>query len=96
MPTAARSGDLTMHGGALAGPGCLSVLIGGKPAACLADVQVCPIVDGVKPHAAGPIVKACPSVWIGGRMAARLGDVTQCAGPPGAIAPGCFTVVIGL
>jgi uncharacterized Zn-binding protein involved in type VI secretion len=97
MPfTAARVGDITLHGGGIAGPGCLTVLIGGKPAACVGDVQVCPMVDVLKPHAAGPIVKGCLTVLIGRRPAARLGDVTQCVGPPGAIALGSFTVVIGL
>jgi len=97
MGLAARVFDLTVHGGAIAGPGCLSVLIGGLSAACLGDMQVCPMIDVLKPHVGGPITQGCPSVFIGGRAAARVGDLTQCVGPPGAIAPpGCLTVVIGV
>ena len=97
MPfAAARIGDLTIHGGVVTGPGCLSVLIGGKPAACVGDLQTCPMVDVLKPHVGGPITKGSPSVLIGGRPAARVGDLTQCMGPPGAIAPpGCLSVLIG-
>jgi uncharacterized Zn-binding protein involved in type VI secretion len=94
---AARVGDMTVHGGVIVGPGCPTVFIGGKPAACVGDMQVCPVIDGVKPHAGGPIAKGCPTVYIGGRAAARVGDPTQCLGPPGTIAPpGCVTVLIGL
>jgi uncharacterized Zn-binding protein involved in type VI secretion len=94
---AARVGDLTVHGGAITGPGCPTVFIGGKPAARILDSQLCPLVDGLKPHVGGLITKGCATVFIGGRMAARVGDLTQCAGPPGAIAPpGCLTVLIGL
>ncbi|SRR6266542_1269900 len=94
---AARLLDLTAHGGVIAGPGCLTVLIGGKPAACLGDMQVCPMVDVLKPHVGGPITKGCATVFIGGRAAARVTDLTQCVGPPGVIAPpGCLTVLIGV
>jgi uncharacterized Zn-binding protein involved in type VI secretion len=94
---AARVGDMTVHGGVITGPGCPTVFIGGKPAACVGDMQACPLVDGVKPHGGGPVTKGCATVYIGGRPAARVGDITQCAGPPGAIAPpGCLTVLIGL
>lgn len=99
MPSpAARLGDFTMHGGVITGPGCLTVFIGGKPAACVGDMQACPLVDVLKPHGGGPITgPGCPTVLIGGRPAARVGDMTQCVGPSGAIAPpGCLTVAIGL
>jgi uncharacterized Zn-binding protein involved in type VI secretion len=97
MGLAARVLDLTVHGGVIAGPGCFTVWIGGLPAACLGDMQVCPMIDVLKPHVGGPITQGCPSVFIGGKPAARVGDLTQCVGPPGAIAPpGCLTVVIGV
>ncbi len=97
MPAAARVGDFTVHGGVIAGPGCQTVRIGVLAAACATDLQVCPLVDALKPHGGGIITKGCPSVFIGGRPAARVGDVTQCVGPPGAIAPpGWPTVWIGL
>jgi len=93
---AARVTDMTLHGGMIAGPGCITVLIGGLPAACVGDVQVCPLVDVLKPHVVGPISSGSPGVLIGGRMAARVNDLTVCVGPPGAIAPpGCLSVLIG-
>jgi uncharacterized Zn-binding protein involved in type VI secretion len=96
MAAAARVGDRTLHGGTITGPGCPTVLIGGMPAACAGDAQLCPASDGPKPHVGGPVSAGCASVLIGGRAAARVGDPTQCGGPPGAIAPpGCLTVLIG-
>ena len=32
MASAARVGDVTNHGGTIAGPGCATVMIGGMPA----------------------------------------------------------------
>jgi uncharacterized Zn-binding protein involved in type VI secretion len=93
---AARVTDLTTHGGFISGPGCPTILIGGKPAAVAGDAQACPLVDGVKPHAGGAIMMGSTTVLFGGRPAARVGDLTQCVGPPGTIAPpGCPTVIIG-
>jgi uncharacterized Zn-binding protein involved in type VI secretion len=88
---------MTAHGGTITGPGCPTVLIGGLPAARVGDLQVCPMVDGVKPHVGGPISgPGSITVLIGGLPAARLGDMTVCVGPPGAIVgPGCPTVLIG-
>ncbi|PLS83070.1 MAG: PaaR repeat-containing protein [Chloroflexi bacterium] len=94
---AARVGDLTTHGGVILPPGNPTVLIGGMPAACVGDMQTCPLSDGPKPHVGGPITgPGSPTVLIGGRPAARVNDLTQCAGPPGTVAPpGCLTVLIG-
>jgi len=88
---------MTTHGGVITGPGCPNVLIGGMPAACVGDAQVCPASDAGKPHVGGVIAPpGCPNVFIGGRPAARVGDLIQCAGPPGTIAPPGFpTVFIG-
>ena len=88
---------MTAHGGTISPPGCPTVLIGGMPAARVGDLQICPLVDGVKPHVGGIISgPGSPTVLIGGQPAARVGDMTQCVGPPGAIAPpGCPTVFIG-
>ncbi len=94
MP-AARLGDLTAHGGTIV-VGFPTVLIGGMPAARLGDLQVCPMVTGVVPHVGGPIAMGSPTVLIGGMPAARVTDVTTCVGPPGVIALGCFTVLIGV
>jgi len=95
MPPAARVLDLTSHGGVIVGPGAPNVLIGGQPAARLGDLQVCPLVDVLKPHVGGPIISGSASVLIGGAPAARVGDVIQCVGPPGTIAQGFPTVLIG-
>jgi uncharacterized Zn-binding protein involved in type VI secretion len=95
MPPAARVLDPTNHGGVVVGPGAPTVLIGGQPAARLGDAQVCPVVDGVKPHVGGAIISGSATVLISGMPAARQGDVIQCAGPPGNIAAGFPMVLIG-
>ena len=94
---AARLGDMTAHGGAIVGPGCPTVLIGGMPAACVGDMQVCPMITVLVPHVGGVIMPpGSPTVLIGGRPAARVSDITMCVGPPGVIIPpGCPTVLIG-
>lgn len=88
---------MTAHGGTIVGPGAMTVLIGGMPAALVGDMQVCPMVTGLVPHVGGPILPpGSPTVLIEGRPAARVGDMTQCVGPPGVIIPpGCLTVLIG-
>jgi len=88
---------MTAHGGVISPPGCLTVLIGGQPAARVTDMQICPMFDGPKPHVGGLITgPGSPTVLIGGLPAARVGDMTQCIGPPGTIIPpGCPTVLIG-
>ena len=88
---------MTTHGTPLApGPGCPTVLIGGLPAWRVGlDTHVCPLVDGVKPHAGGTVVAGSTTVLIGGAPAARQGDLIAEAGPSNAIAIGAATVVIG-
>jgi uncharacterized Zn-binding protein involved in type VI secretion len=95
---AARVGDTTSHGTPLSpGPGCPTVLIGGRPAwRAGSDTHVCPLVDpGPKPHVGGVVAKGSTSVLIGGLPAARQGDQVVEAGPPNAIAMGEPTVLIG-
>jgi len=95
---AARVGDMTSHGGVVAGPGCPTVLIGGMPAARLGDMHTCPMVTpGTPPipHVGGPITMGSPTVLIGGAPAARVGDMAVCTGPPDSIVMGCMTVLIG-
>jgi uncharacterized Zn-binding protein involved in type VI secretion len=87
---------MTAHGGTIVGPGAMTVLIGGMPAALVGDMQVCPMVTGLVPHVGGPILPpGCPTVLIGGLPAARVGDMAVCVGPPDVIAMGSFTVFIG-
>jgi uncharacterized Zn-binding protein involved in type VI secretion len=72
-------------GGPILPPCCLTVLIGGQPAARVGDLAFC---------AGGPDVIAVGSltVRIGGQPAARLGDLTAHGG---AIVIGLPTVMIG-
>lgn len=92
---AARMGDSTAHGGKIV-LGNPTVLIGGMPAACVGDPHVCPLVTVLVPHVGGVIAPPGGiTVLIGGRPAARMTDITICVGPPGVIAMGCPTVLIG-
>ncbi|MBO1418292.1 PAAR domain-containing protein [Streptomyces sp. FH025] len=100
MPPAARTGDMTDHGGTITTPppGALkveTVLIGGRPAAVAGSVHAC------VPHVElGPANLIEPSlggvtggvVLIGGLPAARMGDKTTCGAT---IVLGAFNVLIG-
>jgi uncharacterized Zn-binding protein involved in type VI secretion len=78
--------DKTTHGGAITTPLFpRKVLIGIQPVACVGDLQICPLVDGLKPHVGGAIASGSTKVFINGFPAARAGDTTQCVGPPGKI-----------
>jgi uncharacterized Zn-binding protein involved in type VI secretion len=92
---AARVGDPTLHGGKLAGPGCVNVMIGGKPAARAGDSHVCPLSNGPQPHVGGLISAGSKSVFIGGLPAARMDDACLCVGSATKIAAGDLTVLIG-
>lgn len=94
---AARVGDSTAHGSPLIpGPGCPTVLVGGRPAwRAGSDTHVCPLFDGPKPHVGGTIAVGSATVLIGGLPAARLGDQILEAGPPNVVAAGDPTVLIG-
>lgn len=91
---AARSGDMTAHGGAIV-MGFPTVLIGGKPAARLGDMHVCPMFTGYVPHVGGMVAVGSAGVLIGNMPASRMGDLCICVGPPDSIAAGCPTVLIG-
>ncbi|TCO55770.1 PAAR domain-containing protein [Actinocrispum wychmicini] len=102
MPPAARTGDETSHGGTITTPPPTAairvetVLIGGRPAAVVGSLHVCPI----PPHAAlttGNVVIPSPAeltrpVLIGGLPAARMGDRTTCQAN---IVTGAVNVLIG-
>ena len=94
---AARVGDISSHGTPLSpGPGCATVLIGGKPAwRAGSDFHTCPLSDGPKPHVGGTVLMGSTTVLIGGLPAARQGDQIIEVGPPNAIAVGTPTVLIG-
>jgi uncharacterized Zn-binding protein involved in type VI secretion len=91
MPAAARVGDPTSHPGTVAGPGALSVLIGGQPAAVLGDTHVCSFPPP-PPHPPTVIVGGSASVLLGGQPAARVGDAAACGA---SIVSGAASVVIG-
>jgi uncharacterized Zn-binding protein involved in type VI secretion len=92
-------GDMTVHGGNIVA-GCPTVLIGGKPAARVGDMHVCPMQTPAPapiPHVGMPILPpGAVTVLIGGQPAACVGDMAACTGPPDSIAPpGEPTVLIG-
>nr|WP_027159873.1 PAAR domain-containing protein [Methylobacter luteus] len=68
----------------------------GQPAARIADLHVCPMVNpGPVPHVGGPVTMGQPTVLIGNMPAARVGDMAVCVGPPDTIVKGSATVMIG-
>ncbi|HJW51897.1 MAG TPA: PAAR domain-containing protein, partial [Burkholderiaceae bacterium] len=67
---------MTSHGTPLGpGPGCPTVLIGGRPAWRVSDTHVCPLADGARPHVGGSVILGSTSVTIGGMPAVRQGDL---------------------
>ena len=94
---AARVGDSTTHGTALApGPGSANVLIGGLPAWRVGmDFHACPLVTGTVPHIGGMVAVGSTSVLINNMPVARMGDSIIESGPPNSIAMGEMTVLIG-
>jgi uncharacterized Zn-binding protein involved in type VI secretion len=92
MAPAARVGDPSGHPGTITGPGVMSVLIAGQPAAVVGDMHACSMPPLAGPHPPTPIVKGSASVLIGGRPAARMGDTAGCGAP---IVAGAPTVQIG-
>ena len=97
MPPAARLGDITTHGDPL-GPfgGSFNVLIGGRPAwRAIIDLHTCPIADGPKPHAGGPVMEGSRTVFINNFPAARMFDEIVEVGVPNYIVLGSFNVIIG-
>lgn len=78
MPPAARTGDISNHGGTLTGPGVATVMIGGKPAAVAGDLHVC----SLPPTGHQPTASAFPAgsvtVMITGRAALRTTDACLC------------------
>lgn len=92
MPHAARVGDPTNHPGTVAGPGCLTVLIGGQPAAIQGDSHACAMPPTAGPHPPSPFAAGSKTVLIGGRPAQRVGDLAGCGA---AIVTGLPSVVIG-
>lgn len=89
---AARLGDVTTHGGTVAGPGVSTVWIGGMPAAVAGDQHICPIPPNTGHLTVSAFPMGSPTVLIGGKPALRTGDLALCGAAPVA---GCPTVMIG-
>lgn len=81
----ARIGDISSHGGVIAGPGSMTVLAGGFPVARLGDMHVCPIPY----HGATPLF-SMSTVLADGLPVVRVGDAAGCGA---VIVTGCFTVL---
>lgn len=92
MPSAARFGDISTHGGTIVGPGVPNVLIEGKPAAVASDLHTCALPPNVHQPTVSPFPGGSATVIIGGKPALRVGDVCIC-GATAAI--GSLTVIIG-
>lgn len=92
MPAAARVGDTTNHGGTVVGPGKATVMIGGMPAAVLADNHVCSLPPNTHQPTASPFLQGSATVMIGGMPALRVGDSCVCGA---SVAVGSPTVIIG-
>lgn len=78
MPSAARVGDTSTHGGTLTGPGVATVLIGGKPAAVAGDLHVCSLPPNAHQPTASPFPMGSATVLAGGRPALRTTDTCIC------------------
>lgn len=94
MP-AARVGDMSMTGDAVAGPGAATVLIGKMPASVVGDV-----VSGAA--CVGAVVMGSATVMICKRPAAKFGSSVTGANPATGVpvtttlgTPCCATVMIG-
>jgi uncharacterized Zn-binding protein involved in type VI secretion len=94
MPSVARMGDSTNHGGVVTGPGVATVLVAGIPAAVLGDMHVCPIVPTpASPHlTTSPFIVGSATVLAGGKPLVRVGDTTACGA---AVVAGAPTVMAG-
>lgn len=78
MPAAVRVGDVSNHGGTIAGPGVPTVLIGGKPAAVAGDLHVCALPPVGHQPTVSPFPLGSPTVLIGGKPALRATDACPC------------------
>lgn len=92
MAPAARVGDPSNHPGTITGPGAVTVLIVGQPAARVGDMHACSMPPTAGPHPPTPIAQGSGTVMIGGQPAARVGDTIGCGA---SIVSGAPTVIIG-
>lgn len=68
----------------------------GSPSAILSANHVCPMVTGVVPHVAGPVLSpSAATVLISNMPAVGSGSTVVCTGPPDSVAMGSPTVLAG-
>lgn len=91
MPSAARVGDTTNHGGTIVGPGVPTVMIGGKPAAVAGDMHICALPPSGHQPTSSPFPSGSTAVMIGGKPALRTSDACLCGAMAAAGEP---TVVV--
>lgn len=91
MPPAARVGDVSTHGGIIAGPGAATVRVAGMPAAVLGDTHVCPLPPSGHQPTVSPFPVGSATVFAGGRPLLRTTDVCLCGA---AAAVGAPTVLV--
>ncbi len=91
MPSAARVGDTTNHGGTIVGPGAPTVMIGGKPAAVAGDMHICALPPSGHQPTSSPFPSGSAAVMIGGKPALRTSDACLCGAMAAAGEP---TVII--
>jgi uncharacterized Zn-binding protein involved in type VI secretion len=89
VSAAARAGDPTSHPGVISGPGVLSVVIEGKPAAVALSPHACAFPGGHPPTA---MTGGSSSVFIAGLPAIRVGDSALCGAQ---VTLGAITVEFG-
>jgi len=92
MPGAARTGDPTIHGGTVVGPGVATVLIAGMPATVAGDLHACVIPPATGHIPSSPFMVGSATVLIQGRPSIRAMDACLCGA---FVAVGAPTVVIG-
>jgi uncharacterized Zn-binding protein involved in type VI secretion len=78
MPPAARVTDVSTHGGTILGPGCPTVMIGGKPAAVAGDMHLCSLPPNGHQPTGSPFPAGSTTVLIGGMPALRTTDTCLC------------------
>ena len=91
MPPAARVGDISTHGGTIAGPGAATVHVAGTPAAVVGDVHVCALPPSGHQPTVSPFPVGSTTVTADGRPLLRTTDTCLCGA---AAAVGAPTVVV--
>lgn len=92
MPSAAKVGDTTTHGGTIVGPGATTVLLENMPAAVMGDNHVCVLPPNTHPLTSSIFPAGSGTVLIENKPALRTTDSCICGAMSIVGAP---TVMIG-